>query len=365
MASKYGVNIELYNGSLNAYKINNERPIAIIGDDDKIKVGMHVFSDIEVALKEVGNGNIKETLNDLKATGLHSQIVLSVFKKNSNDEEADNISCQNAIDELKKCESVIGVKPKFFLAVGYNNDGVHEKLKQIAAYLRGVYAIELNEYDESAINLKLKNYSTKTAIITYQKVIRTDKTIRPVSAFLIALYANVMNETQYGFSQTYSNRVISGIIGIQTPVELIQGEDCEADRLRGKGVTLIIADDGLRAWGGETCNDDMFSSIHTYVIFYTAIDTIFKAQKTAIDKRMRDVLKNVVDSLEAFYLRLVANNVAVGFKIEIPKDINTNETISEGTVYIKHSVQEMPLIKRIVNRIYRVTDYSQKLIEEL
>ncbi|MGP1580329.1 MAG: phage tail protein [Wolinella sp.] len=364
MASKYGVNIELYNGSLAPYKINNERPIALIGDDDTMTPGMYLFKDVESALKECGDGSLKESLKDLQATGIHAQIVLSVFAKES-EEEKNNIACQNAIDTLKKCESVLGVKPKFFLAVGYNDSGTHEKLKQISAYLRGVYAIELNENSESALNLALKNYSTKTAIITYQKVVRTDKAIRPASAFIIALYAQVMSESEYGFSQTFSNRVISGIIGIQDTVELIQGEDCEADRLRAKGITLVIADDGLRAWGGETCNDDMFSSLHTYVIFYTAIDTIFKAQKTAIDKRMRDVLKNVVDSLEAFYLRLTNNNVVVGFEITVPSDLNSNETISEGIIYIKHKVQEMPLIKRIVNRIYRVTDYSQKLISEL
>ncbi|MGH1601725.1 phage tail protein [Campylobacter majalis] len=372
MSAKYGVNIELYNGSNNPYKINNERPIAIIGDDDKLAQGLHLYSDILEALKQVGKGSIKDTLEDLKATGLHSQIVLSVFKKQEDqDDESDenetqnNKFCTNAIDELKKCEATLGVKPKFFLAVGYNDNGVHEKLKQIAAYLRGVYAIELNEQSEDQINLKLQTYSTKTAIITYQKVIRVDKAVRPASAFIIALYAKTMSETEYGFSQSFSNRVIDGIIGIQDKVELIQGENCQADRLRDKGVTLIIANDGLRAWGGETCNDDLFGSIHTYVIFYTAIDTIFKAQARAIDKRMRDVLKNVVDSLEAFYLRLQNNNVVVGFEITIPKELNSNETISEGIVYIRHNVQEMPLIKRIVNRIYRVTDYSQKLIQEL
>lgn len=364
MSSKYGVNIELYNGSNNPYKINNERPIAIIGDDDTLADGLHLFSDTLDALKEVGSGSIKDTLTDLKATGLHNQIVLSVFKKSDNT-DTDATNCQNAIDELKKCEATLGTKPKFFLAVGYNDEGTHDKLKQIAAYLRGVYAIELNETKEAQINIALQKYSTKTSIITYQKVIRTDKAVRPASAFIIALYAKTMAETEYGFSQTFSNRVIDGIIGIQDKVELIQGEDCEADRLRGKGVTLIIANDGIRAWGGETCNDDLFTSIHTYVIFYTAIDTIFKAQARAIDKRMRDVLKNVVDSLEAFYLRLQNNNVVVGFEILVPKELNSNETISEGIIYIRHNVQEMPLIKRIVNRIYRVTDYSQKLIEEL
>ena len=80
---------------------------------------------------------------------------------------------------------------------------------------------------------------------------------------------------------------------------------------------------------------------------------------------MRDVLKNMVDSLEAFYRRLVANNVVVGFLVTIPKELNDNQVIAEGKVYIKHEVQEMPLLKNITNRIYRVDAYSQVLIEEL
>lgn len=368
MPSKFGVNVELYNKSLAPYKINNERPIAIVGDDSTLANGLHLFSSVEEALKKVGEGEVKNTLNDLLATGLHTQIILSTFTKEASEnygEASLNNKAISAINELKKAEAKLGTKPKFLLASGFNDAGVHEALKQLAEYLRAVYAIELDKTTESAINTALASYSTKTAIITFQKVIRIDKTIRPASAFLIASYAKVMASNEYGFSMTYSNKVIDGIIGVQDPVEFIQGVDCEADRLRGKGITCIIVDEGIRAWGGETCNDDLFSSVHTYVIFYTAIDTIFKAQKKAIDKRMRDVLKNVIDSLEAFYMRLIASNVAVGFRISIPKDINTNETISEGTIYINHEVQEMPLLKNITNRIYRVTDYSFKLIEEL
>ncbi|WP_257617161.1 phage tail protein [Campylobacter pinnipediorum] len=255
-------------------------------------------------------------------------------------------------------------KPKFIAAPEYNDNGVYEKLKQVAEYLRAVYAIEINATSETTAKSAVTTLQTKTAIITYQKVTRVDKTVRPMSMFLLALYAKVMAETEYGFSQTYSNRVIPGITGLVDTVEYIQGVDCEADRLRGEGITVAFVDDGIRAWGGETRDED-FSSLHTYVIFYTAIETIFEAQKRAIDKRMRDVLKNVVDSLEAFYRRLVANNVAVGFEVTIPLELNTNETISEGKIYIQHKVQEMPLIKNITNRIYRVAEYSQVLIEEL
>lgn len=369
MPSKYGINVELYNGSLNPYEINNKRPIAIVGDDDKIEAGLHIFSTVEDALKEVQKGTIKNALDDLKACGIHTQVILSAFKPSANSDsdakKQENLnSCLKAIDALKKAENEVAAKPKFLCAPEYNDTGVYEKLKQVAEYLRAVYAIEIDATNETSAKLAVKTLQTKTAIITYQKVTRTDKVVRPLSMFLIALYAKVMAETEYGFSQTFSNRVIGGITGIVDNVEFIQGVDCEADRLRSEGITIAYVDDGIRAWGGETRDED-FSSLHTYVIFYTAIETIFEAQKRAIDKRMRDVLKNVVDSLEAFYRRLVANNVAVGFEVTVPAELNSNETISEGKVYIKHKVQEMPLLKNITNRIYRVTEYSQVLIEEL
>lgn len=359
MASKYGVNVEMYNGSLNPYEIDNKRPIAIVGDDDTLTEGLHIYSNVENALKEVKTGSLKNALEDLKATGIHTQVILSAFKKGE-----DNKKCLDAIELLKKAEAFVQAKPKFIIAPEYNDKGVYEKLKQLGEYLRAVYAIEVDATDETTALQEVKELQTKTAIISYQKVVRVDEVVRPASVFLIALYAKVMSETEYGFSQTYSNKVIPGIIGIQDKVEFIQGVDCEADRLRDAGITVIISDDGLRAWGGETRDED-FSSLHTYVIFYTAIDTIFEAQKRAIDKRMRDVLKNMVDSLEAFYRRLVANNVVVGFLVTIPKELNDNQVIAEGKVYIKHEVQEMPLLKNITNRIYRVDAYSQVLIEEL
>lgn len=369
MPSKYGVNVELYNGSLNPYEINNRRPIAIVGDDSKLAAGLYVYSTVEDALKAVEGGTIKNALEDLKACGIHTQVILSSFKQSTNSDASakkqENLtSCLNAIDALKKAENVVMAKPKFIAAPEYNDEGVYEKLKQLGEYLRAVYAIEVDATNEQTAKAAVQTLATKTAIITFQKVKRVDKTIRPLSMFLIALYAKVMSETEYGFSQTYSNRVIPGITAIVDNVEFIQGVDCEADRLRSDGITIAYVDDGIRAWGGETRDED-FTSMHTYVIFYTAIETIFEAQKRAIDKRMRDVLKNVVDSLEAFYRRLVANNVAVGFEVTVPAELNTNETISEGKIYIKHRVQEMPLIKNITNRIYRVTDYSQVLIEEL
>ncbi len=362
MSSKYGVNVELRNGSLTPYTIENSRPIAIVGDTKSLENGISIYSTVDDALEVVKTGSLSEALQDLKATGLHTQVILSAFTKPTTQE--DNTAVLEAIDNLKRAESKVMAKPKFILAPDYNDTGVYEKLKQVAQSLRAVYAIELNATDETSALQQVDTLQFKTAIVSYQKVKRIDKKIRPASVFLIASYAKVMALSEYGFSETYSNKTIDGIVALDSQVEYIQGEDCEADRLRKNGITALIVDDGIRAWGGEIRDDD-FTSLHTYVIFYTAIDTIFEAQKRAIDKRMRDVLKNIVDSLEAFYRRLQTNNVIVGSKVEVPLDLNTNQTIAEGIVYIKHNVQEMPLVKNITNKIYRVDTYSQVLVEEL
>lgn len=386
MAAKFGINCELRNGGISSYEIDSNRVIAIAGDDTVLNAGLHLFNNVELALNSVGDGSIKEALEDLNQTGLKTQIVLSSFKNESDEnedteeeqEEIENEEKDNetrnfkttkepkdilsAIDELKKCEAILFVKPKFLAAPNFNDAGVHEKLKQVAQYLRAVYAIEIDATNEIEINEILQTYSTQTAIITFQKVIRTDLVVRPASMFLLASYAKVMAQSEYGFAQTYSNRVIPGIIGIKDVIEFLQGQDCEADRLRSKGITCIIVDDGIRAWGEETCNDDMFNSIHTYVIFYTIIDTLFDAQKNAIDKNIKDILKNVVDNVEAFYRNLVGNGVIVDFELTIPAELNSDEKVAEGIIYLEHKAQEMPLLKRLTNKIYRVTDYSATLI---
>ncbi|WP_257617162.1 hypothetical protein [Campylobacter pinnipediorum] len=75
MPSKYGVNVELYNGSLNPYEINNQRPIAIVGDDRTLAAGLYVFSTVDKALEKVEQGTVKNALEDLKACGIHTSSI--------------------------------------------------------------------------------------------------------------------------------------------------------------------------------------------------------------------------------------------------------------------------------------------------
>lgn len=364
MSSKYGINIEFKNENVKDITINNTATIAIIGDDDKEENKiLKYYPSINEALKVIGEGSIRDTLEDLQSVGIESTIITVGFAKD--DKDSANDRAIKAIDALLLSSQTCGVSPKFILAPLYDNDkGVQERLKIIADKLGAVFVIEIPATKEDEIKNAIKDFKSPRAIITYQKVQRLDKVVRPLGAFLIGSYAKIISSAEYGFAQSFSNRIIDGIISIVDEVEFISGSDCVADRLRSEGVSLAISDDGLRAWGGEVRDSD-FSSLHSVVIFDRIIESIRKSQKEAIDKQVSDVMKKVIDDLEAFYRKLVANNVAVGFEVSIPTDINTNQSISEGKIYIKHQIQEMPLLKNLTNRIYRVNSYGSELIKEL
>lgn len=370
MPSKYGINVELHNASPASYSIQSSYPIAIVGDDSTLQSGLYYYGSVEEALQAVGGGSIKNTLQDLQASNAKGQIILSAFSKTlgeSEDITQENINkALNAITALKNAEQELSIKPKFILCVEYNDLGIYEKLKSIASSLRAYYAIELNATDEVAIKQSLESIQTHRAIITFQKVQRIDKVVRPASAFIIALYAKIISSEDFGFAKTYSNRVIEGIISVVDTIEYIQGEDCEADRLRDMGITAIFVDNGIRAWGRHTRDSALgIESLHSIMIFDTIIETLFASQKEAIDKQVADMVKQLQDDLNSFYRKLIANNVIVGYEISLPEELNTNEAIANGEIYIKQEVQEMPLISRVVNKIYRVTKYSQELIKEL
>ncbi|PAF53236.1 phage tail protein [Helicobacter sp. 13S00482-2] len=362
MPSKYGINIELKNSNTSDISIKSTRTIAIVGDDVTIKnTGLKTYPTIKEALENTGDGSIKEALNDLKATGLESTIITSSFVK----DDKSSQSILKAINDLILSEASTGFSPKFILAPSYNSDkGIWEALKNVSIKLGAIYTIEVPQTKEEEILKAIKDFKDKRAIITYQKVERLDKVIRPLGNFIIGNYAKVIASSEYGFAQSFSNKIISGIISIIDKAEFISGESSEADRLREAGITLVISDDGLRAWGGESRDSD-FKSLHSVLIFDTIIESIVKSQKQAIDKQVSDVLKKVVDDLESFYRKLVANNVAVGFKVSVPTDLNTNESLGEGKIYIKHEIQEMPLLKNLTNKIYKVNSYGSELVKEL
>ncbi|WP_260320629.1 phage tail protein [Helicobacter gastrocanis] len=301
-------------------------------------------------------------LKDIESTGIDGQFVLSAFEKP--DEEHAQGAALEAIKAFKKVEQEHKIRPKFFLAPGYDSAGVGVALNDIADQFRGVFALALKSKTEDALKTELSTITTHRGILTFQDVRRMDNEVRPLNGFLTGLYAKVMAEGEFGFAKTYSNRAIAGVVGIVDTIEYLLGQDCEADRLRGLGMSVCFVDDGIRAWGRETRDPDLgIDSLHSIVIFDTIIESVLQSQKRAIDMQLTDALKEVTDNLDAFYRRLVANNVVLGYKMSVPQDINTNESIMAGVLHVCQEVQEMPLVGRIVNKIYRVSNYGTELVK--
>ncbi|PAF44167.1 phage tail protein [Helicobacter sp. 11S02629-2] len=368
MSAKYGVNISLTNKASSAIEIDNTNPIALIGDDTSL-VGLSLYNSVDEALAKVNEGTLKNALNDLKACGLKTQVILSSFVKSGEGDEnakkiADNKACVNSINELKNVENTLKIKPRFILAPEYNDTGVQNTLNTVATSLRAIYAIELDKKSETEIKTALESISTKRAIISFQKVVRNDSVIRPASSFLIACYAKVMSESPFGFSETYSNKVVAGITSLQDVVEHLQGEDSLSDRLRALGVTTLFIDKGIRAWGGETRDKD-FPSLHTVVVLDRIIEALFNSCKDAIDRRVKDVLGFSIQSINNFQQNLIGANVLLGYLVSLPKDKNTNESLAKGQVSLQVDLQVMPLLKQFNILLVQVDSFSQELVKQI
>ncbi|MBD3842356.1 MAG: hypothetical protein IE909_10805 [Campylobacterales bacterium] len=76
--------------------------------------------------------------------------------------------------------------------------------------------------------------------------------------------------------------MINGISGTSRAIEFNAGQDCEADRLRTKGIGTVIRYNGFRMWGGETTDIDPIWQDHTRVRVFdrvceAALDGLFWA----------------------------------------------------------------------------------------
>jgi hypothetical protein len=187
--------------------------------------------------------------------------------------------------------------------------------------------------------------------------------MQPMSARRAGLIAWTDAQWEYGFADSHSNRIINGISGTARAIEFNAGQDCEADRLRAKGIGTIIRYNGFRVWGGETTDIDPIWQDHTRVrVFDRVCEAALDGLFWAIDRRA-DILKSVRDSVEQMLLALKGSKVLLGFNVYWDPEKNTKANISAGKFYLVAQMQNMPIVKRLEVNFSYVDRYGDVLIK--
>jgi len=382
MASQYGVNVVTSVDSARPMRIDSSTTIAIVGTVvlpatvgtldsatyDKINSGAGVvyFGSATKALSFFANlkGTMREALDGIEDQNVQSPIIVSAIKITDAESAVSgetfhgNTTIKSTVigrlNALKSVASEVGVKPKLIIAPRFSHDlAVATEMTSVASKLLGMAIVDLNTSSESTALTAKASFGTKRVLLRdpYVKVWNTltnSETLEPQSARVAGLIAWSDGQWEYGFADSFSNRVMNGIVGTARNIEFNAGEDCEADRLRTASIGTVIRYQGFRAWGGETTDIDPIWQDHTRVRIFdriceTALDGLF----WAIDRRATDVLKSVKDSVEQMLLALKGAGVAIGYSVFWDEEMNTKANITAGKFYLKAEMQNSPIVKRL------------------
>lgn len=399
MASQYGVNTVTSVNAARPIRINSSTPIGVVGTVllpstsagmspeniiiyDKIKAGEPLFfGSADKANDFFGEleGTVRESVDGIADQNVSGPIIIKCVELTAShvgkvpESFYDDLTLKSkiitAINSLKGVQGVVGYKPNLIVALRFSHDlDVSTEMTSVAQRLLGMALVDLNTASESEAALAVGSFGTSRVLLCdpYVKVwdTLTDQSVmQPLSARRAGLIAWTDAQWEYGFADSHSNRVINGISGTQRAIEFNAGQDCEADRLRTKGIGTLIRYNGFRVWGGETTDIDPIWQDHTRVrVFDRVCEAALDGLFWAIDRRA-DILKSVKDSVEQMLLALKGSKVLLGFNVYWDPEKNTKANITAGKFYLVAEMQNMPIVKRLEVNFSYVDRYGDVLIK--
>lgn len=379
--SNFGVNVRTSVDAARPIAISSSTPIAVVGTvvlpaapgelDAKVYADIQAdkivyFGSAAKALKFFANlkGTLREAINGIDDQNVSCPLIIKAIK--ITDAEA-NVSAEtfhgnaaiktaiiNGLNSLKSAASIVGVKPKLVIAPRFSHDlAVATEIASVCERLLAMGIVDLNADSESNALLARNSFGTKRLLLRdpYVKVwdtLSNSEKLEPQSARVAGMIAATDGVWEYGWADSFSNRVMNGIVGLARDIEFNAGQDCEADRLRSAGIGTVIRYNGFRAWGGETTDIDPIWQDHTRVrVFDRVCEAALEGLFWAIDRRATDVLKNVKDSVEQLLLALKGAGVMIGYSVFWDEELNTKANITAGKFYLKAQMQNSPIVKRL------------------
>lgn len=399
MASQFGVNTITSVNAARPIRINSSTPIGVVGTVllpatsagmsqehiiiyDKIKAEEPLFfGSADKALEFFGGleGTIRESLDGIADQNVSCPIIIKCVELETThigktpESFYDDLTLKSkiitAIDSLKSVAGIVGYKPNLIVALRFSHDlDVSTEMTSVAGRLLAMAIVDLNASSESEAVQLAGNFGTNRVLLCdpYVKVwdTLTNQTVmQPLSARRVGLIAWTDAQWEYGFADSHSNRVVNGISGTARAIEFNAGQDCEADRLRTKGIGTVIRYNGFRIWGGETTDIDPIWQDHTRVrVFDRVCEAALDGLFWAIDRRA-DTLKSVKDSVEQMLLALKGSKVLIGFNVYWDNEKNTKANITAGKFYLIAEMQNMPIVKRLEVNFSYVDRYGDVLIK--
>lgn len=399
MASNFGVNTITTVNAARPIRINSSTPIGIAASvllDANVEAeaaileklnaddGMLYYGSPDEALEDFKKnlGTVRNALDGIADQNVNAPVVLSLVQidqaqydagapEDTYGDPAVKSAVITAVGNLRKSGAKFGVKPNLIIAPFFSHDlDINAEMKSVADALLATGIVDLNAVDESDVNTQVNNYGTRRLLLCdpYVKVwdtVADAAAYEPSSARIAGMIARTDSEVEYGWADSFSNRVVNGISGSKRDIEFTPGQECEADRLRTKAVTTLIRYNGFRAWGGETTDiDPIWQDLTRVRVFDRVCEAALDGLFWAIDRRA-DILKSAKDSVEQMLLALKGSSVLLGFNVYWDPEKNTRANITAGKFYMVAEMQNMPIVKRLEVNFSYVDKYADVLIKQI
>lgn len=371
--ANYGVNVTINAEAARPIAVESLTPIGIAGYQEGLEKGLHFYINVSAAmdaLKELGSGSIKNAVKGIYDQGVETPIIISVFEKTGEDSVVIT-NAQNAVENFKFAKSEFSYAPNIIIAPELSGeDAVKGALESTAEKLKATAIIDLKADDVAGAVAKMNDFGSKRLLAAYPNVKvysaeKNDYIYEGQSARIAGMIARTDGEWEYGFSDSYSNRVMKGVFATQVQVDFEIGEGaCAADMLRSANISTVINHDGYRTWGGETSDQDsIWQDLARVRVFDRISQACQKGVLFAVDKRA-DQLYHAKRSVEELLRALVGSQVLLGFDLSWSAK-NTSANITAGKFYLDIRMQNNPIVKQLTLDFIYVDKYSDILLEKI
>ena len=385
MAAKFGVNVTISAEAARPISVESTTPIGIAGYEEVLDNGLHFFMTTTKALEALEakykakkdasqafkKGSIYRALKGIEDQAVNTQIILSVFTKDDDSDTNDEITeCKKAVADLTKAKSRFGYNPNLIIAPEYSHeDAVKGEIEKVATRLKATGIVDLKAQDAAAAIVKMGDFGTRRLVAAYPNVkVWDDETNAYVyegqSARIAGMIAHTDGASEFGYSDSYSNRVMIGVSGTEIDVDFELGETCTADELRAAKISTVIRESGFRAWGGETSDQDtIWKDLARVRVFDRISQACQKGVLFAIDKKA-DQLYHAKRSVSELLRGLVGAKVLLGYELSWSEK-NTLANITDGKFYLDVRMQNNPVVKQLTLDFIYVDKYGETLMNDL
>ena len=385
MAAKFGVNVTVSAEAARPIAVESTTPIGIAGYEEVLENGLHFYMTTAKALEALEakykakkdasqafkKGSIYRALKGIEDQAVNTQIILSVFTKDDDEDTNDEITeCKSAVTAFAKAKSRFGYSPNLIIAPGFSHeDAIKGEIEKMATKLKATGIVDLKADDAAAAIVKMGDFGTNRLVAAYPNVkVWDDETNAYVyegqSARIAGMIAHTDGASEFGYSDSYSNRVMIGVSGTEIDVDFELGETCTADELRAAKISTIIRESGFRAWGGETSDQDtIWQDLARVRIFDRISQACQKGVLFAIDRKASE-LYHAKRSVSELLRQLVGAKVLLGYELSWSAK-NTDATITAGKFYLDVRMQNNPIVKQLTLDFIYVDKYGSVLMDEL